>query len=254
MPPSKIEEKIEEVVFPKNKRGIIEETDTPGKNDLRLWLDSGALLSFDGESAKTIHGPIPNSSPWKKIYADENPADSDNGEHPQNVFRLVTERRWSNSIQNIEFKVNTYRKSASSNRNDSNGVLLFSRYHDSETLYYAGIRVDGFLVIKKKDHGEYSTLSLIPALFAIKNENAIPEKKWIRMQVRTEEGKTYGSVVISVSIDTTGDGVWDTHTSAVDTPEIEHPLLQSGHNGIRTDFMDAEFRNYSITDMSPARP
>lgn len=100
-----------------------------------LWLNSGALLSIENGVAKTIQGPLPFYSRWKAQYAQSNPSDTENGLYPQNVFRLITTRMWQNASQKVAFKVHEYRKTMSANRNDSNGVLLMSRYHDDDTLY-----------------------------------------------------------------------------------------------------------------------
>src|SRR3990172_10201649 len=123
------------------------------------WLSSGAYLHVGSGVGSTIQGTLPSNDYWRRYYAQTSATDTDNGYRPQNLFRLVTRSRWQNFRQQIYFRIRRDNLSASPNRNASNGLLLMSRYLDQNNLYYAGIRVDGAAVIKKKYLGKYYTMA-----------------------------------------------------------------------------------------------
>ena len=209
------------------------------------WLDSGGLLEIHDGFGHSISGELDENNYWRKLYTSSNPTDTDNGYRPQNIFRLITKGKWENVTQEAYFYIRTYNKSESANRNESNGILLLSRYQDEDDLYYAGIRVDGHAVIKKKIDGIYYTLSEAKILTGTYNRdtepNLLPVNKWIGLKSTTETLTDRG-VFITLSIDQ-GDGwvqileAWDDGTS---TPMIKG----SGFAGIRTDFMDVSFDQY----------
>ncbi|MCL4529784.1 MAG: hypothetical protein M1282_10255, partial [Chloroflexi bacterium] len=133
------------------------------------WVDSGAALVIENGIGHTILGALPADDPWRMRYDKNNPVDTDNGYHPQNIFRLVTNGSWMNYTEECYFKIVATNLSASPNRNQSNGLLLFNRYEDHNDLYYAGIRVDGTSVIKKKIGSIYYTMAqnpLFPGIYA----------------------------------------------------------------------------------------
>jgi hypothetical protein len=123
------------------------------------WLTSGGKLVIEEFVGKTNHGDLPITDPWRVLYAASNPLDTDNGRHPQNIFRLATKRTGTDVRVETLFKIERDNFSDSSNRNATNGLLLMSRYVDYNNLYYAGVRVDGAAVIKKKYNGRYYTLA-----------------------------------------------------------------------------------------------
>jgi len=118
---------------------------------------------------------------WHGYARTVNEAWSGGGYYPQNIFRLLTRTKWQNIEQEVYFKILKVNTSQNSNRNESNGVLLFSHYQDADNLYYGGIRVDGYAVIKKKVEGDYHTLAYEPVYTADAayhrdtNSNLIPE-------------------------------------------------------------------------------
>jgi len=61
----------------------------------------------------------------------------------------VTKTKWTNYEQSAYYKIDRYVLSADPHRQPSNGLLLFNHYQDGQTLYYAGLRVDGYVTIKK---------------------------------------------------------------------------------------------------------
>jgi hypothetical protein len=216
------------------------------------WLDSGGKLVIKDGVGETVAGDLPSSDRWAQLYAKSNPTDTDAGEHPQNLFRLVTKSEWTSATEQASFRIEKDNLSASTNRNASNGLLLMSRYGDAgQTLYYAGVRVDGTAVIKKKYKGTYYTMaqkqvfqgSYDPA----KSPNLIPHGEWIALTSDTETAAD-GSVTVTLSMQLPG-GAWTTLLSATDTGKNYGgtPPIASGNDGIRTDFMDVSFKDFRVT-------
>jgi hypothetical protein len=200
-----------------------------------------------------MQGELEPLNKWRLLYSVSNPADTDDGYHPQNIFRLVTRSKWQNFSQEIYFKINKTNMSASSNRNSSNGVFFFNRYQDSNNVYYIGIRVDGAAVVKKKVNGRYYTLRSEPFYKSDApynrdtNPNLIPGQIWIglKSEVKTNSDNT---VSIKIFIDKDGSGNWILATEARDNGWSYggSAILNEGYAGFRTDFMDIEFDNYRL--------
>lgn len=216
------------------------------------WLNSGGLVRLNGSAGKTNLGDLATTSAWRLKYAESNPEDTDDGFHPQNLFRLLTQEKFRNQVQQGYFKILKNNLSQSEHREQSNGILLISRQRDGGNLYYAGLRVDGYAVIKKKVAGVYHTLALVP-IYAnnIYDREAVPNLlptgKWLGLRsVVYDEG---GVVTIALLIDREGQGDWQLVARVRDGGESGAPLLEAGRSGIRTDFMDVEFERYSVSAM-----
>lgn len=220
----------------------LEETGTmsESRND-SWWLNSGGRLYTTGQMGKTIQGDLDQNDKWYQEYRRYNPVDTDNGQHPQNIFRLVRRGAWDNLSQETYFQINKLNLSASPNRNASNGLFLFNRYQSGDNLYYTGLRVDGAVVIKKKFQGLYYTLAYQPIL------PALPLKTWIglRSEITTNPN---GTVNIKLYTDLERTGQWTLALKAVDDGVNYggEAIVQAGFAGIRTDFMDVLFDGYSI--------
>lgn len=212
------------------------------------WLDSGGKMFANGTFGGTVQGRLPLLDQWRLAYAITNPGDTDNGFHPQNIFRLVSKSLWLNVQQELFFKITADNFSKSENRNESNGILLMSRYQDGDTLYYAGIRVDGTAVIKKKYKGVYYTMAqreIFPGRYSrFEDMNLLPHDTWLglRVQALTQED---GSVAIHMYM-TDDRGTWHEILSALDDGKRfgNTPVIGEGHIGIRTDFMDVQFQRF----------
>jgi len=215
-----------------------------------FWLNSGGKFILRDSVGGTIHGALPLSDPWRILYAASNPVDTDNGAHPQNLFRLVTKNVWQNARAEAYFKIDSDQLSASSNRNASNGLLLMNRYaSNGQTLYYAGLRVDGNAVIKKKVNGSYTTLA-VRKMFAGTYDrtampNILPHRTWIGLRTETIDNAD-GSVMVKLYMDNGYTGVWK---EILSTKDSVNPIRGNGYAGIRTDFMDVTFENYRITSL-----
>ncbi len=218
------------------------------------WLNSGGQFMLTNGVGTTVEGALPTDNKWRILYSRSNPMDTDNGFHPQNIFRFVTKASWQNLQQEAFFRIDADEMSSSTNRNESNGLLLFNRYQDGANLYYTGIRVDGTAVIKKKTGGVYYTMDYEPVITdkgvydRMKNPNLLPEHTWIGLRSVV---KTLPDNTVQIQLYANFDGMWKLVAQAVDDghtyggPVITTP----GHGGIRTDFMDVSFKNYSISEM-----
>lgn len=238
-----------------DKDYIIEEK---GKKSIQLgedifWLNSGAYFISENGIARTHQGELEEENKWRKIYDKNNPRDTDQGLHPQNIFRLVALGSWTNLYQEGYFRIVKDNKSDSEYRNDSNGLLFFNRYQDGDNLYYTGIRVDGFAVIKKKIKGKYFTLAynqIYPGKYdREKNPNLLPRNQWIGLRSEVmNDGDD--SVNIKLYIDRERSGNWELVAEAVDEGNEfgENPFFSAGYGGIRTDFMDVEFDDYRLNE------
>src|ERR1051326_262521 len=147
------------------------------------WVNSGGRFIASGGLGQTIHGELADNDRWRIAYAQSNPTDTDGGYHPPKIFRFGTRSRWRSFDQQVHFRIDRMNLSTSPNRNASNGVLLFNRYQDGQTLYYTGVRVDGAAVIKKKLSGTYTTLAyggLFPGFGSYDRDaqpNLLPDRK-----------------------------------------------------------------------------
>lgn len=211
-----------------------------------FWLNSGALLFFEGGFGRTIQGELPSDDPWRLAYARSNPGDTDGGFHPQNVFRLVTRQALANVGQRLTFRIARIHASASANRNASNGVFLFQHYLDGDNLYVGGIRVDGNAVIKKKIAGRNFTMG-IAGVFPggydrSRNPSVLPQDRSIALETHTRS-EPDGTVTIQVQID--GSLVLQANDDGRSFGG--RAIAEPGLIGIRTDFMDVTFSEYRVS-------
>ena len=220
------------------------------------WLNSGGILNISKNEFSTNIGKMPKNSSWRKLYAKNNPRDTDKGYFPQNLFRLVSKSQWKDLSQQVYFYIEKINLSESDYRNESNGVLLFNRYQDGDNLYYTGLRVDGHAIIKKKIGDKYYTLKEKAVLTddekydRVDNPNLIPEEEWIGIKSEvTNVGRNTVNIKLFLDREQTGD--WELVLEAKDKGDQygDEPFRQAGRAGIRTDFMDVRFKNYSISEM-----
>lgn len=228
-----------------DNRGVIEETGSMAESkNLNWWLNSGGQLKIVDDIGETVQNNLSADDRWHKEYSRNNSTDTDNGTHPQNIFRLVQRGLWNNLAQQAYFQINKLNLSKSPNRNDSNGLFLFNRYQSGDNLYYTGIRVDGAVVIKKKMDGIYYTMAYKKII------NKLPLNSWIglRSEVTNNPNNT---VTIKLYTDFNHVGNWTLVLQAVDDG-VNYggsPIAEAGFAGIRTDFMDVKFDDYSIREI-----
>jgi hypothetical protein len=143
--------------------------------------------------------------------------------------------------------------SSDSHRQASNGLLLFNHYQDGDNLYYTGLRVDGNAVIKKKIGGVYYTMAIQPVLAGTYHRdtapNLIPLNTWIGVRSVVRSNLDH-SVDIAVYLDIGGTGQWSLAVEASDSGAAygAAPFDQEGYVGIRTDFMDVQFRDFAVAE------
>ncbi len=213
------------------------------------WLSSGAYFHLRSGLGSTIQGTLPASDYFRRYYSQTSATDTDNGYRPQNLFRLLTRSRWQNFRQQVYFRIRRDNLSASPNRNASNGLLLMGRYLDENNLYYAGVRVDGAAVIKKKYRGRYNTMAyarmFTGALYdRASNPSLLPKDLWLGLRVELRNNPD-GTVRIALYIDP-GPGGWVLVFDVLDNGAAfgGPAITSSGYGGVRTDFMDVELENY----------
>ncbi len=234
---------------------VLEESGNMNSSDNKnWWVNSGAFLFVNKGSGKTIFGELEQKTEWQKKYKDYNADETDDGYHPQNIFRLITKSRWRNLTQECYYKIDRYILSDAKERGVSNGLLLFNRYQDGNNLYYAGVRVDGLAIIKKKTKGEYFTMAekkIYDGQYdQDHNPNLIPTRVWIGVKSEVMDNPD-GTVTIRLSIDKDRSGNWELALTAEDDGKSfgGSIIKDEGYAGIRTDFMDVEFDDYTIAEM-----
>lgn len=242
---------MENYLYNFNTNGILKEASSLLTSSSKYWwVNSGGYMKIENGKGSTVKDSLKTTDPWRLIYSVNNPEDTDNGYHPQNIFRLVSEKKWVDARHEVYFVVKKDNLSTSSNRNQSNGLLLFNKYQDSDNLYYAGIRVDGSAVIKKKKNGTYYTLAEIKNVYPgiydrDSSPNLIPKNKWVGLRSETMN-MPGGAVEIRLYIDKGWQGKWELAAKAIDDGKKYggSAFVNEGHTGIRTDFMDVEFENF----------
>lgn len=230
--------------------GTLKEGGSAGESSSPYWwLSSGAYLVIDGGKGMTYQGSLPSGNEWRTRYASANPTDTDNGYHPQNIFRMVSRSQWANVRVDSSFRIQRDNFSPSPNRNQSNGLLQMLRYKDQYNLYYVGIRVDGNAIIKKKKNGAYTTLAekkIFPGTYAVADkENLIPHDTWITLRGETVTNSD-GSVTVRLFMKKEGETAF---TKLLEAKDASSPITGSGYIGVRTDFMDVEFDNFKATTL-----
>jgi hypothetical protein len=246
-------EPLEETKKKESNPKILEESGkmSASKNS-DWWLNSGGLMNLEDNVFSTNISRLKKNSYWQKTYAKTNPQDTDNGYLPQNIFRLVSRKEQQNFFQTVYFYIENVNLTDSKNRNESNGILFFNRYMDGDNLYYAGLRVDGNAVIKKKIDEKYFTMAekeftdKAKEYDRDKNPNLIPAKKWIGL--KSEIDNDNETVNIKLYADWSGNGDWNLLLEAKDKEDKygKSPFLKKGRTGIRTDFLDVRFKDYEI--------
>ncbi len=227
-----------------------------GSASSQWWLSSGGVMLEGNNMFSTNLGSLGAGSSWQKLYAETNPRDTDGGFYPQNIFRLVDRNKQKNLDQEVYFNIDKINPSQSGYCNESNGVLFFNRYQDENNLYYTGLRVDGQAVIKKKINGDYYTMAEKPVFSDGKkydrqtNFNLIPLHQWIGMRSEVETLDD-GTVLIRFFVDSDGSGNWRLVLQAQDSGNKygAAPFTDAGYGGLRSDFMDVLFKNYSFQEL-----
>ena len=244
-----------------DRQGLIQQAPSmPESLDKNWWVSSGGYLSVNNGAASTIQGTLPQNDTIRIGYSlSKGSEDTDNGYRPQNIFRMVNRNTWSgNYTEELYFKYSKYNNMTNAkgkNLGAENGFSLMVNYQDADNLYYIGLRADGFAGIKKKIDGNYSVLQnpvqVFPGTYK-HYDNLIPQDKWIGLRAVVEHRQNNSSnimpgkdqIYIAMYIDEKGDGSsWKYVTSYLDQDTI---VFKQGHTGIRTDFMDTQFKDFQV--------
>lgn len=216
------------------------------------WVASGARLVISNGVGQTLAGDLPVSNKWNQYYAQANPVATDIGKHPQNVFQMFLRDQVLYPSEQVYVKEKTDNLGNSLNRKAWNGVSLLLRYVDSNNYYYAGMRADGGVVIKKKVDGVYKTLAykkVFPGTYNTTTApNLIPKGQWIGLKaVVTNEAS--GNPKIALYMDQGKTGSWQLAAEAIDDPnKYGKTITASGLVGIQSDFADVEFDDFLLND------
>lgn len=236
-----------------NSNGILYESGSESTSTSPyFWLNSGAKLIMQDGVGKTIQNELLSNEYWRLLYLNSNPIDTDNGYHPQNLFRLLTRSNWLNIQQTLYFKITKDDLSSSPNRQGHNGLILLSRYINSNNFYYVALRADGYAVIKKKINGNYYTLSsrkIFPGTYNRNlNPNLLPKNTWLGLRSEIKNNAD-GTVSIKFYLDNGMANNWTLLTQITDSNIGGPAILNQGYAGIRTDFMDVYFENYKLVNI-----
>jgi hypothetical protein len=226
--------------------GVLEESRTMNDSTSPyFWLSGGAKLVIEDGVGKTVKGPLTGDL-WKGIYSKKDPIDTDGGLYPENVFAMITKSEWNNFTQEISFRIDKTNLTSSYNRDAYSGLFLLSRYKDEKNYYYAGLRMDGQAVIKKKVNGIFYTLGTVPVFGESKdynkntNANLLPLDQVMRLKLVTKDLDT--STELTLSVDS-GTGKYVDILDVVDKTSIKGLT----YAGIESDFMDVVFDDYILT-------
>lgn len=230
--------------------GIMENSSSP-----YWWVSSGAFLDLKTGIGMTNHDDAARGSKWQVKYAANNPVDTDDGLHPQNIFRMTSRTTWRDVGHEVSYRIDRNNLSTSPSRNASNGLLQMTRYVDQNNLYFTGLRVDGYAVIKKKISGRYYTMAYKPVISGKKyhrdtNPNLLPSGTWIRLKTVTKNLDAK-RVSIKFYVDIGKTGAWTLAAEAIDDGVSYGgaALTDAGYSGVRTDFMDVSIDDFRLANV-----
>ena len=211
------------------------------------WLNSGAYFYIKDFKGYTVQNELSDNDEWRLKYMHNTPSETDNGYHPQNIFRLISKAQFKDTEQELHFIIHKYHLSESENRNESNAVLLFSDYEDSDNLYYSGLRIDGTAIIKRKCETRYETLLQAKILDGQYDKEISPNllnsnHEYALKVITTHDENDNANIKLYIKLSPEPD--WKLIGDATDTNSCR-PNTNSSV-GIRTDFMDVEFTKYSV--------
>ncbi|MHB8660434.1 MAG: LamG-like jellyroll fold domain-containing protein [Minisyncoccota bacterium] len=173
----------------------------------------------------------------------------------QGSFRLFMRDTVQNPSAQIYVDRVADNLSNTANIHGYNGESVIARYEDANNYYYAGIRTDGAVVIKKKTNGVYQTLAskqIFPGTYnATTNPDLIPLGQWIGLKLVVATASS-GEPVLSLYTDIGRTGAWHLALSVVDDPaKFGSAVTGSGLVGVQSDYANAQFSNFLIASANP---
>ncbi|MES2213659.1 MAG: LamG domain-containing protein [Patescibacteria group bacterium] len=242
--------------YPFSSSGTLDESSTATTSTSQYWwLASGAQLVIGNGVGSTITGSIPVTNIWNKLYTTNFYTSSDGGVHPQNVFRLIFRTPVLHTSAQIYFNRTKNNLSNSVNRHPYNAESLLARYIDDNNYYFASIRSDGTVTIKKKMNGVYQTLAskkILPGVYSdILNPDLIPLNTWIGLKLIAIDSLT-GTTTLSFYSDIGKTGIWKLELTADDDfSKYGRAITAPGLVGIQSDFADTLFDDFQLVDVTP---
>lgn len=206
--------------------GILSEADSPAASSSAYWwLASGGQMSIANGIATTLPGT--------------------------HLFQLFLRTKVRDcSLETYVRKTKDNLESAA-NRYPYNGISLFLRYADDNNHYYAGIRADGYVIIKKKRNGVYYTLAqkkiLTGTFNATTSPNLIPSGTWIGLRAAIVNNSS-GIPTLSLFTDIGKTGIWKSALEVVDDAALFGASLpNAGTCGMRSDFMNLSLDDFRVS-------
>ncbi|HET8581461.1 MAG TPA: LamG-like jellyroll fold domain-containing protein [Candidatus Paceibacterota bacterium] len=226
-----------------NSAGTLREASSPANSTSPyFWLAEGDALVIKGGRGQTLQGAQKRSG--SAVW-------SDSGTHPQNSFLMLTKQALADGSVSAYFDRIRDNLSNAANRHAYNGESVIARYQDGNDYYYAGIRADGNVVIKRKVNGSFTTLAVkkvLPGTWSASGDaDLIPLNKWVGLKLdvtNTSKGQK-----LSLYTDIGWTGRWTLAASALDS---DATLAKAGTAGIESTFGDLVFDNFETAASAAA--
>ena len=225
---------------------VLEESLPETSTNPYFWLESGGRMIQQNSIGSTVQGALPQGDALRLRY--KNNASTDYGYRPQNIFELIGRQQWLGNSQILWFKIIKENFDSNSAKKPSNGLFLISRRTDNDNSYFAGVRFDGQAVIKKKINSNFFTLAsskVFPGTYdKTKNPSFLPQNTWIALKIETQN--VQGGVSLKLFMYNFSSKVWEKISEALDSGTGGAAFTNSGFSGVKTDFMDVQFKNYQV--------
>ncbi len=223
-----------------------------------FWLKYGGRVKIANGVGSTITGSVPATDTWYKVYSKMDLVEFDNGSHPQNRFFMLMRNSGSETDTSSQVYLNHLASNLSNIKNvhEYNAESLVVRYQDDNNYYFASIRTDGYLTLRKKVGGVYKTLASKKVLAGSFNPTSapdlIPTNKWIGLKVTVINSST-SMPTLTVYTDIGRTGTWRMELSATDDPAVYgQSIANAGLVGIKSDYSDMQFDDLIVTKLSNA--
>lgn len=218
-----------------------------------FWLKSGAELVIENGRGATIQGTLDSANPWSKTYASRMTVQSDNGAHPQNAFFMLTRATAQNVVAQAYFDRTADNFDIAGNRRPYNHEAVIARYQDDNNYYFASVRADGDIDIKKKVNGAFVTLGeakLFPGAWnASTNPDLIPLNRWVGLKLSVTDTSAGPKLELYTDV-----GWTNTWTLALSATDASNAIASAGAVGIESNYGDVIFDNFLVQDKGAAAP
>ncbi len=188
-----------------------------------FWLQSGGSMTIASGVGSTVAGSEKTFQLFSRTAV-------------QNVSAQLYVERMKDNLSNA------------ANMHPYNGESVIARYVDDNNYYFAGIRADGYAIIKKKTNGLYQTLAtkkLFAGTYSTATPDLIPLGKWIGLKLVVAD--TASGPQLNFYTDQTYSGAWQLALSITDdSSKFGAAIKSAGLAGIQSDFADVKIDNFSL--------